>query len=30
VGTAILKNMDGKADPVNATKILIKDLKGTI
>jgi tryptophan synthase alpha chain len=30
VGSAILKNMDGKSDPVNETKILIKDLKGTI
>ena len=30
VGSAIIKNMDGNSDPVIATKILIKNLKGTI
>jgi tryptophan synthase alpha chain len=30
VGSAIIKNMDGKSDPVEATKNLIQDLKGTL
>jgi tryptophan synthase alpha chain len=29
VGSAIIKNMDGKLDPIEASKTLIQDLKGT-
>tara|TARA_Y100000294_G_scaffold90436_1_gene84295 strand:- start:174 stop:467 length:294 start_codon:yes stop_codon:yes gene_type:complete len=29
VGSAIIKNMDGNSDPVEATKKLIQELKGT-
>jgi len=30
VGSSIIKNMDGKSDPINATELLIKILKGNI
>ena len=30
VGSAIIKNMEGESDPVNATELLIQNLKGTL